>query len=79
MTNESEKDTARYLWMAGAVGTGACLALWLSRKRGSLDEDEKELRQYGEGHAEEMEPWMRSAAKRQPGSALHEGYDFVEQ
>ncbi len=60
MTNES-CNTNRYLWVAGAVGTGACVAFWLSRKDDRWTKTNKSCINMAKATRKELEPWVRSA------------------
>jgi hypothetical protein len=60
MANESG-NTNRYLWAAGAVGTGACVAYLLSRKDDRWTTAKKSCVNMAKATKKQMGPWMRSA------------------
>jgi transposase len=60
----------RYLWVAGAVGTGACVAYWaLARKEDRWTRTKRQCRDLAKATKKELEPWMSSAAENAEKSA----------
>jgi hypothetical protein len=63
-----------YLWVAGAVGTGACVAYWaISRKEDRWTRAKRQCRDMAKATKKELEPWMRSA-----GEGAEQGARFMK-
>ena len=64
-----------YLWVAGAVGTGACVAYWaLARKEDRWTRTKRQARELAKATKKELEPWMRSA-----GDGAEQGARFMKE
>src|SRR5438270_13698432 len=62
--NHDERSPVnRYLWVAGAVGTGACVAYWLARKEDRWTRTKKQYRNLARAGKKQLQPLMSSAAE----------------
>src|SRR5690242_9337600 len=72
---DEQNSVNRYLWVAGAVGTGACVAYWaLVRKEDRWARTKRQARELAKATRKELEPLMRSA-----GDGAEQGVRFMKE
>jgi hypothetical protein len=68
--NNGHSPVNRYVWVAGAVSTGACVAYWaLSRKEDRWTRTKRQCLNMAKATKKELEPWVRSAGEGAEQSA----------
>jgi hypothetical protein len=71
---DGQNSVNRYLWVAGAVGTGACVAYWaLARREDRWTRTKRQARELAKATRKELEPWVRSA-----GESAEQGARFMK-